>query len=71
MIDTEGALTDAEAAKLAADVILRGTSLLIFAEWHSRPAMRALRYYDADAATWRVARTGGPPTRSTAAARRA
>ena len=34
-------------------------NLDVFAEWHSRSAMRALRYYDADAAAWRYPLTGG------------
>lgn len=59
LFDPEDAYTDAEAAKLRADVLVHGLSLVVVADWYDARAMRALAFHDTTSDAWWAPATGG------------
>ena len=59
LIDVEGTFTSNEIEAIVADVEERGLSLVVLADWFSRPIMSKVRFYDVSTRRWLSPVTGG------------
>lgn len=59
IVDTEDEFHPDEASKLYNDVIKKGLSLIIFADWYNITVMKETKFYDENSKQWWLPETGG------------
>ena len=58
LVDSEEEFFPAEVEKLQADVVERGLSLVVFADWYNTDVMRKIKFYDENTRQWWMPDTG-------------
>ena len=59
LVDPEEEYFSVEVSKLHSDVVERGLSLIVVAEWYNLQVMREVKFWDENTASWWTPETGG------------